>query len=76
MGEWMYSLNILDLGETELSGQLQAKAILSQGKDPHRTLCTRGWVGLSTGLDAVEKKKSLVPAGNQIQTFPTHSPSL
>jgi hypothetical protein len=30
------------------------------------THCIRGWVGPIPGLDAMEKRKSLAPAGNRI----------
>jgi hypothetical protein len=45
----------------EVRGQLHALAALLQVKKPW----IRGWVGPRAGLDAVERQKSLAPAGNR-----------
>jgi hypothetical protein len=48
----------------EMSGQLDAPAALLRGKRAPRTNWI-GWVGPRSGLDYMEYRKSLGPAGNR-----------
>jgi hypothetical protein len=50
----------------EVSGQLLAPAALTFGEKVPGTHCIGGSVGPRSGLDAVEKIKSLAPTGNGI----------
>jgi hypothetical protein len=48
----------------EGNGQLHSPAALTPGEGASGIHSIGGWVGPRTGLDAVEYRKSLVPAGN------------
>jgi hypothetical protein len=61
MGEWRYSSTILDLGiRWRLVVSFTPLLLYPRGKSPG-TLWIGGWVGPRVGLDAVEKKKILLP---------------
>jgi hypothetical protein len=51
----------------EVSGQIHDPAALPQVKSLRYSL-DRGWVGPRAGLDAIEKRKILVPVGNRTPT--------
>jgi hypothetical protein len=58
----------------EVSGRLHALAALPPGTQPPSTHCIGGWMGPTTGLDIMQKRKSLAFAVNQ--TLILHSASL
>jgi hypothetical protein len=59
MGEWRYSSTTLDLGNTQLSGELEASVALPQGTPPPVPTVR---VGPIVGLGAEEK--DLTPVRN------------
>jgi hypothetical protein len=60
MGEWKYSLIILDFGTSVVSGQLHAPAALSPGERTPGTHWIGGIVGPRTRLVFVEKRLKYV----------------
>jgi hypothetical protein len=50
----------------EMSGQLQAPAVLNQGKEPASTDLIGVWVGPEGSLDVVAERG--IPAGNRTLT--------
>jgi hypothetical protein len=48
----------------EVSGQLHTSVVLPPGKRAPGTHCLEGCVGPRIGLETVEKRKSIAPAGN------------
>jgi hypothetical protein len=62
----------------EVSGQLHAPAALPPGERAPGTHSIGGWVGPTTGLDDVEKRKFLLPLGLELRPLgrPVRSQSL
>jgi hypothetical protein len=76
MGEWRYSSTILDLG-TRWTWVVSFTTWLlyPRGKSPS-THWIRGWAGLKTGMDAVDKRKISFLCWHSNPSCPAHSLSL
>lgn len=57
----------------EVSGLLDIPNALSRGKQQAVLICTLGWVGPSTDLEVLEKKR-IFPAGNRTRIALSFNP--